>query len=66
MTTQKWLLPIDGSETALHAVAWAIAHATELRESPQILLINVQATLPKDIGRFINVETLREFHLDTG
>lgn len=66
MTTQKWLLPIDGSDTALCAVTWAVTHAAELREVPQIHLINVQATLPKDIGRFINADTIREFHLETG
>ncbi len=66
MTTQKWLLPIDGSDTALRAVDWAIAHAAELREPPLILLINVQSTLPNDIGRFINADTIREFHLETG
>ena len=64
--TQKWLVPIDGSEVALHSIGWIIRHATEWREPPQILLINVQMTLPNDIGRFINAETLREFHLETG
>lgn len=64
--TQKWLLPIDGSDTALHSVTWAIAHAAEFREPPQILLINVQAMLPDDIGRFINIQTIREFHLENG
>ncbi len=66
MTTQKWLLPIDGSDTALHAATWTIAHAAQLREAPQIHLINVQATLPNDIGRFVNADTIREFHLETG
>ncbi len=64
--TQKWLVPVDGSEVALHSIGWIIRHATEWREPPQILLINVQMTLPNDIGRFINAETLREFHLETG
>ncbi len=64
--TQKWLVPIDGSEVALHSIGWIIRHAAEWREPPQILLINVQMTLPNDIGRFISAETLREFHLETG
>jgi nucleotide-binding universal stress UspA family protein len=64
--TQKLLLPIDGSETSLHSVTWVIAHAAELREPPQILLINVQALLPDDVARFINAETIREFHLENG
>jgi nucleotide-binding universal stress UspA family protein len=64
--TQQWLVPIDGSETALHAIAWIIRHIAEWREPPRIHLINVQPALPKDIGRFIDVDTLREFHLEAG
>lgn len=64
--TQKWLVPIDGSEIALRSIAWIIKHAAELREAPQILLINVQAALPSDIGRFIDAETLRDFHREAG
>jgi len=63
---QTLLVPIDGSEIALRSVAWIIDHAAEWREPPQIHLINVQAALPNDIGRFINAETLREFHLEAG
>lgn len=64
--TQKWLVPIDGSETSLHSIPRVIANARECRETPQILLINVQPTLPNDIGRFINADTIREFHLESG
>jgi nucleotide-binding universal stress UspA family protein len=64
--TQTWLVPIDGSDIALHSIDWIIRHAAEYREPPKIHLINVQATLPNDIGRFINAETLREFHLEAG
>lgn len=64
--TQKWLLPIDGSETSLNAAHWVIDNIAAWREPPQILLINVQATLPNDIGRFIDADTIREFHLDAG
>jgi nucleotide-binding universal stress UspA family protein len=63
---QTLLVPIDGSEIALRSVAWIITHAAEWREQPQIHLINVQASLPNDIGRFINAETIREFHLEAG
>lgn len=66
MMTQKWLVPIDGSETSLRSASWLIANAGEWREPPQIHLINVQPALPKDIGRFIDAETLREFHLEAG
>lgn len=64
--TQKWLVPIDGSETSLRAAAWIVDNIDAWREPPQIHLINIQVALPSDIGRFINAETLREFHLDAG
>ena len=64
--TQNWLVPIDGSEISLHSTAWIIKHAAEWREPPQIHLINVQSALPNDIGRFIDGETIREFHLEAG
>ncbi len=64
--TQKWLVPIDGSETSLLSIPRVIANARDCREAPRILLINVQPTLPNDIGRFINADTIREFHLESG
>ena len=64
--TQTWLVPIDGSDIALRPIGWIIGHAAEYREPPQIHLINVQANLPNDIGRFIDAETLRDFHLEAG
>jgi nucleotide-binding universal stress UspA family protein len=64
--TLKWLVPIDGSETSLHSIPRIIAAARECREVPRLLLINVQPILPNDIGRFINADTIREFHLESG
>jgi len=64
--TQRWLVPIDGSGIAQHSIGWIVRHIAELREPPQIHLINVQATLPSDIGRFIDAEAIREFHLEAG
>ena len=64
--TQEWLVPLDGSDIALRSTAWIIDNVGEWREPPRIHLINVQAALPSDIGRFIDAETLREFHLEAG
>ena len=64
--TQNWLIPIDESETAMKPVEWLLANRALWREMPQIHLLNVQVSLPRDIGRFINAETIREFHNDTG
>jgi nucleotide-binding universal stress UspA family protein len=64
--TQKWLLPIDGSDIALTAVRWVVDNAKAMHEVPEIHLINIQAVLPSDIGRFISAETIKEFHLENG
>ncbi len=64
--TQKWLLPIDGSETSLNAARWVSNNAKALCQAPELHLINVQAVLPSDIGRFISAETIKEFHLENG
>ena len=64
--THKWLLPIDGSDTSLNAVRWVTGNSQALREVPEIHLINVQTVLPSDIGRFINADTIKEFHLENG
>ena len=64
--TQKWLLPIDGSDPSLNAARWVAGNAQGLREAPEVHLINVQAALPSDIGRFIDADTIREFHLENG
>ena len=63
---QTWLLPIDGSETALKAVDWVIANATEFAAPPVVHLLNVQPLLPADIGRFVNHEQIRAFHREQG
>lgn len=61
-----WLIPVDGSDTSLNAVRHAIGEARQAATPPEIDLINVQAPLSNDISRFINAETLAEFHRDSG
>lgn len=61
-----WLIPVDGSDAALNAVRYAIRAARQSGTPPEIDLINVQAPLSTDISRFINAETLAEFHRDSG
>ena len=63
---QKWLLPVDGSEAALHAVRLAIAEAGQTNPPPALLLLNVQSPLSRDISRFVNGDTLKEFHQENG
>ena len=64
--TQNWLVAIDDSDIALKPIAWILANREHWRETPTIHLLNVQANLPRDIGRFINADTIREFHSDNG
>ena len=64
--TQRWLIPVDGSDIALKPIDWFIANRNIWRELPIVHLLNVQASLPRDIGRFINADTIREFHSETG
>ena len=63
---QIWLVPLDGSEVALRAIDWVIQSSSLMKDAPQIHLLNVQPSLPRDIGRYINADTIRDFHRDTG
>lgn len=63
---QTWLVPLDGSETALHAIAWIARNIDMLKELPQVHLLNVQASLPNEITRFVDADTIRDFHRDAG
>ena len=64
--SMKWLLPVDGSEAALHAVRAAIEEAKQCGTPPALLLLNVQGPLSRDITRFVNGDTLKEFHEENG
>ncbi|MBK9521823.1 MAG: universal stress protein [Rhodocyclaceae bacterium] len=64
--TQRWLIAVDESDIALKPIDWLISNRDFWREMPIIHLLNVQASLPRDIGRFINADTIREFHSETG
>ena len=63
---QTWLVPLDGSATALRALTWIIDNVGMLKETPHIHLLNVQPALPRDIGRFISADTIQDFHRETG
>ncbi len=63
---QNWLIPVDGSETALKAVAWAVARRDDWKEAPALHLLNVQPALPRDVSRFIDADQVRDFHREEG
>lgn len=62
----KWLIPVDGSETALRAVDYAIAETALYKSVPQIVLVNVQAALPSDVTRFVSGNAVQDFHRESG
>jgi len=61
---KRVLLPIDGSECALRAVALVVAKRACYAnpEDLEIHLVNVQAPLSHDISRFASHEQIADFH----
>lgn len=64
--TQTWLVPLDGSDIALRPLAWIESTAADLKTPPVVHLLNVQAGLPGDIGRFVSADTIRDYHREAG
>ena len=59
----KFLVPVDGSTSANHAVEWLINSAGWLKESPQIFLINVQWKLSSgNVKMFISQDTIEGYY----
>jgi hypothetical protein len=48
----KWLIPFNGFEHSLPALAFAISKAKVHGTAPELVLLNVQTLLPSDISRF--------------
>lgn len=63
---KRVLLPVDGSECSLRAVALVIAKRLlyACPEELEVHLANVQASLSHDISRFVSREQVEEFHRD--
>ena len=61
---KKVLIPIDGSDCALRAVALVIAKRSRYArpEDIEIHLVNVQAPFSHDVSRFISAEQIADFH----
>jgi nucleotide-binding universal stress UspA family protein len=64
--SQIFLIPVDDSAIALRPVYWVAENLQTWREPPKIHLLNVQASLHRDISRFIDADTIRDFHRETG
>ncbi|OGS93055.1 MAG: universal stress protein UspA [Gallionellales bacterium GWA2_59_43] len=63
----KILIPVDGSANALRAVEYAIAHAAALKETPQLLLLNVQWNVATgNVKLFIDQKTIDDYYREQG
>jgi len=61
------LVPVDGSESALRALRYAIASRERYRDPIQIDLLNVQRRIASgNVRRFIPQEQLNEFYKEEG
>jgi len=62
----SWLIAIDGSAPSLKVIDHVISEAASRVTPPQLLLINVQAPLSRDITRFIDQKVVEDFHREAG
>lgn len=62
----SYLIAVDGSEPSLKAIDYVIQDAVSRDPKPEIYLVNVQPALPSDITRFIDADTVEEFHHESG
>ncbi|MGA8862541.1 MAG: universal stress protein [Gallionella sp.] len=63
----KILIPVDGSANALRAVEYVIDHIAALKETPQLLLLNVQRNIAKgNVKLFIDKKTIDDYCREQG
>lgn len=64
----KILIPVDGSDCALRAVAHAIKMigACAGHDKPEVHLINVQPSVRGAVGMFIDKEDIKDYHREEG
>jgi len=63
----KILIPVDGSANAQRAVDYVVENIATLRETPQLLLLNVQWNMATgNVKLFINQETINDYYREQG
>jgi len=63
----KVLIPIDGSDNALRAVAQVLEHLDWYREQPEVHLLNVQLPVASGaVKMFISSDQLRDYYDEEG
>lgn len=63
----KLLIPVDGSINSVHAVEHVIASRDWLKETPEVLLLNVQWNITAgNVKRFISRDTMDDYYREQG
>lgn len=63
----KILVPVDGSDFALHAVDHVIKYVATFKASPKLLLLNVQWNVAAgNVKLFISQETINDYYREQG
>jgi nucleotide-binding universal stress UspA family protein len=63
----KILIPVDGSANAQRAVDHVIKYIAALKETPQLLLLNVQWNVAAgNVKLFINQQTIEDYYREQG
>jgi nucleotide-binding universal stress UspA family protein len=63
----KILIPVDGSDNGLCAVKHAVALSAQMKQSPELLLLNVQWNVAAgNVKLFINQETINDYYREQG
>ncbi|MGA7748620.1 MAG: universal stress protein [Gallionella sp.] len=63
----KILIPVDGSDYALHAVDYVAKNVAAFKETPQVLLLNVQWNVAAgNVKLFISQETINDYYREQG
>lgn len=63
----KILIPVDGSANAQRAVDHVIKNISALKETPQLLLLNVQWNMATgNVKLFINQKTINDYYREQG
>ncbi len=63
----KLLIPVDGSENGLCAVKHAVALSAQMKQSPEMLLLNVQWNVAAgNVKLFISQETINDYYREQG